>query len=144
MLNLLKIYIFCFYNFFSQNSYRCNTLSSKIDDAVNDQFNVASMLHVNIIVMNLVCDLTSTHHQRSLAHHIDSCTTLLLHVTHGLHFPLTIALITQLSSITHCTDYTAEFHPTRFISLGLPLSHRRVLSAFISLLVIATLRSPVF
>ncbi len=72
------------------------------------------------IVMNPVRDLT-------LAHHIDACTTLLLHVTHGLHFPSTIALITQLSPITHCTDYTAESHQTLFISLGLPLSHRRVL-----------------
>ncbi len=48
-------------------------------------------------------------------------------VTHGLHFPATIALITQLSPITHCTDYTAECHQTLFISLGLPLSHGRVL-----------------
>ncbi len=46
------------------------------------------------------------------------------HHTAFLHFPSTIALITQLSPITHCTDYTAE---TLFISLGLPLSHRRVL-----------------
>ncbi len=66
-------------------------------------------------VTNPVRDLT-------LAHHIDACTTLQLHVTHRLHFPSTIALITQLSPITHCTDYTS-------ISLGLPLSHRRVLFA---------------
>ncbi len=78
-------------------------------------------------VTNQVCDLTPTHHQRSFAHHIDACTTLLLHVTHRLHFPSTIALITQLSPITHCTDYTAEFSQTRFISLGLPLSQGRVL-----------------
>ncbi len=61
--------------------------------------------------------------------HIDACTTHLLHVTYGLHFPSTIALITQLSPITHCTDYTAESHQTLFISLGRPLSHRRVLFA---------------
>ncbi len=73
-------------------------------------------------VTNPVRDLT-------LAHHIDACTTLLLHVTHRLHFPSTIALITQLSPITHCTDYTSESHQTLFISLGLPLSHRRVLFA---------------
>ncbi len=48
--------------------------------------------------------LTPTHHQRSPAHHIVPCTTLLLHTTHGLHFPSTIALITHLSPITHCTD----------------------------------------
>ncbi len=96
---------------------------------------------MSVFVTNAVHDLTSTHHQRKLAHHIDSCTTLLLHVTNGLHFPSTIALITQLSPITQCTDYTAEFHQTRCISLGLPPSHRRVLSAFISLIVIVTLRS---
>ncbi len=55
--------------------------------------------------------------------HIDTLNV----VTHGLHFPATIALITQLSPITHCTDYTAECHQTLFISLGLPLSHGRVL-----------------
>ncbi len=70
-------------------------------------------------VTNPVCDLT-------LAHHIDACATLLLHVTHGLHFPSTIALITQLSPITH---YTAESHQTLFISFGLPLAHRWVLFA---------------
>ncbi len=35
-------------------------------------------------------------------HHIVSCTSLQLHITHGLHFPSTIALVTQLSPITHC------------------------------------------
>ncbi len=34
-------------------------------------------------------------------HHIVSCTTLQLHITNGLHFPSTIALVTQLSPITH-------------------------------------------
>ncbi len=76
-----------------------------------------------VAVTNPVRDLT-------LAHHIDACTTLLLHVTHGLHFPSTIALITQLSPITHCTDYTAESRQTLFISLGLSLSHRRVLFCY--------------
>ncbi len=66
--------------------------------------------------------LTPDHHQRSPAHHIVSCTTLLLHITHGLHFPSTIALITHLSPITHCTDYTAGSDHTLYKSLGL-LSH---------------------
>ncbi len=44
-------------------------------------------------VTNPVHELTPTHHI--------SCTTLQLHITHRLHFPSTIALITQLSSITH-------------------------------------------
>ncbi len=45
--------------------------------------------------------------------------------------------------IIHCTDYThtAATNQTHFISLGLPLSDCRVLSAFITLLAIATLRS---
>ncbi len=45
--------------------------------------------------------------------------------------------------IIHCTDYThtATTYQTHYISLGLPLSDRRVLSVFITLLVIATLRS---
>ncbi len=45
-------------------------------------------------VMNPVHELTPTHH-------IVSCTTLQLHISHGLHFPSTIALVTQLSPITH-------------------------------------------
>ncbi len=53
-----------------------------------------------------------------------SCTTLQLHITHGLHFPSTIALITQLSPITH---YTTALRQTRFISFGLHLSHCEVL-----------------
>ncbi len=44
-----------------------------------------------LIVTNLAYELPLTHHQRSLAHHIDSCTTLLSHSTldcishHPLH-----------------------------------------------------------
>ncbi len=71
--------------------------------------------------------LTPTHHQKSPAHHIVSCTTLLLHITHGLHFPSTIALITHLSPITHCTDYTAGSDHTLYKSLGLLISHCWVL-----------------
>ncbi len=77
---------------------------------------------VCVCVMNPVRDLTLTHH-------IDTCSTLRLHVTHGLHFPSTIALITQLSPITHCTNHTADCTDhTLYISLGLPLS----LTAYIS------------
>ncbi len=74
--------------------------------------------------------VTNPVHDLTLAHHIDACTTLLLHITHGLHFPSTIALITQLSPITHCTDYTAESNQTLFISLELPLSHGWVLFCY--------------
>ncbi len=56
-----------------------------------------------------------------------SCTTLQLHITHGLHFPSTIALITQLSPITHYTNYTAALRHAHFISFGLHLSHCEVL-----------------
>ncbi len=40
--------------------------------------------------MNLVYELPLTHHQRKLAHQMDSCTTLLLHVTsyYNSHIPL--------------------------------------------------------
>ncbi len=64
----------------------------------------------------------------SVTNHLDTdsppevvyTTTLLLHITHGLHFPSTIALITHLSPITH---YTAGSDHTLYKSLGLPLSH---------------------
>ncbi len=45
--------------------------------------------------------VTNPVHELTPTHHIFSCTTLQLHITHGLHFPSTIALITQLSPITH-------------------------------------------
>ncbi len=45
--------------------------------------------------------VTNPVHELTPTHHIVSCTTLQLHITHGLHFPSTIALITQLSPITH-------------------------------------------
>ncbi len=45
--------------------------------------------------------VTNPVHVLTPTNHIISCTTLQLHITHGLHFPSTIALITQLSPITH-------------------------------------------
>ncbi len=56
---------------------------------------------------------------------LHSLTTLTLapHVTHGLHFPSTIALI------THCHQSFITLI-TRFISLGLPLSHGQVLFCY--------------
>ncbi len=59
-----------------------------------------------LLFTNLVHELTPTHH-------IISCTTLQLHITHGLHFPIpplhnhtavtnhSFALITQLHSVWH-------------------------------------------
>ncbi len=69
-----------------------------------------------------VTNLVATHHI--------SCTTLQLHITHGLHFPSTIAPITQLSPITHlpwlshhtCTSFTHTH-----ISSTLPCTHCKVL-----------------
>ncbi len=55
-------------------------------------------------VTNPVRGLPSTRHQRSLFHHIDSHTTQTVARHTGLHFPSSIALITQLSPIIHCTD----------------------------------------
>ncbi len=45
--------------------------------------------------------VTNPVHELTPTHLIVSCTTLQLHITHGLHFPSTIALVTQLSPITH-------------------------------------------
>jgi len=53
-------------------------------------------------VTNPVHGLPLTHHQRSLAHHMDSCTTL----TVALHLKTTIPII-------HCTQLIAlNTHPT--------------------------------
>ncbi len=62
-------------------------------------------------------------------HHI-SCTTLQLHITHGLHFPSTIAPITQLSPITNL-PWLSHLTWTSFththISSTLPCTHCEVL-----------------
>ncbi len=78
-----------------------------------------------ICVTNPVYELPFTHHQRSLAHHIDSCTTLLLHFTIELQFPSSIALTTHSCHQSHIALITQLI--THFISLGLPLCHCRVL-----------------
>ncbi len=74
---------------------------------------------------------------------MDSCTTLLLHFTIGLQFPSSIALTTHTADFTdYTTDHTADCTDhTVYLSHGLPQPVRQVLSAFIALLVIATLRS---
>ncbi len=46
-------------------------------------------------VRNPVYELLFTHHQRSLAHHMDSYTTLTVSLPHGLQFPSSIALMTH-------------------------------------------------
>ncbi len=56
---------------------------------------------MSVFVTNAVHDLTSTHHQRSLAHHIDSCTTLLLHVT-------VMNLVTTHYNCTSPMDYISH------------------------------------
>ncbi len=78
---------------------------------------------VPLIVANVV---TNPVHELTPTHHIVSCTTLQLHITHGLHFPSTIALITQLSPITHLHYHTDALRQACFISLGLHLSHCEV------------------
>ncbi len=47
---------------------------------------------ISEIVTNPVHAIPFTHHQRSLVHHIDSYTTLLLPFTIELHFPSSTAL----------------------------------------------------
>ncbi len=59
-------------------------------------------------------------HQRSPFHRIDSCTTLLLHVTNGLQFPSSIALTTHTQLIALITP---ENYHTPYINDGLPF-HR--------------------
>ncbi len=69
-------------------------------------------------VTNPVYELPLTPHQRSLAHHIDSCTTLTVALHLRLQFPSSIALTTHAAD---CTDHTL------YINHGLPLPLCRVL-----------------
>ncbi len=77
-----------------------------------DQINAGLM---SISVTNPVYERLFTHHQRSPAHHVDFCTTLLLHLTWT-----TVPII-------HCTDNTVDSHHTPYLSHGLPQSDRQVL-----------------
>ncbi len=61
--------------------------------------------------------VTNPVHDLTLAHHIDACTTLLLHVTHGLHFPSTIALITQLNPVRHYKPWTSSLSSPSIVLL---------------------------
>ncbi len=87
-----------------------------------------TILSLCVFVMNLVYELPLTHHQRSLAHHMDSCTTLLSHSTldcishHPLHWQHT-----AVTNLTLLWLHSWSHNHTRFISLGLPLCDRRVL-----------------
>ncbi len=104
--NVLYILLYCtFYSLFF-HLYLC--LSSCV---------VLHILHCPF-VMNLVYELNLTHHQRSLAHHMYSCTTLTVALHLRLQFPSSIALTTH--SWLHWSH-------TLYISLGLPLCHGRVL-----------------
>ncbi len=98
-------------------------------------------MHI-IIVTNPGYELPSTHRQRSLTHHMDSYTTQTCHSR--LQFPSSIALIThtqlnalftQLSSIIRSPKsyYTHYIRPTQIAEYCI---------AYITLLAIATLRSP--
>ncbi len=78
-----------------------------------------------VAVTNPVHGLPLTHHQRSLAHHMDSCTTLTVALHLRLQFPPSIALTTHTAD---CTDHTL------YISLGLPLCHCRVLFSILQML----------
>ncbi len=72
-------------------------------------------IYANFIT-NPVCGLPPDSHQRSPFHRIDSCTTLLLHVTHGLQFPSSIALTTHTVDCTNHMltpeNYHTITHPT--------------------------------
>ncbi len=56
-------------------------------------------------VMNLVYELPLTHHQRSLAHHMDSFTTLTVARHLRLQFTSSIALTKHTAD---CNDHTAD------------------------------------
>ncbi len=92
-------------------------------------------------VTNPVYELLFIHHQRSLAHHIDSCTTL----TVAGHPRTTVPIIhgTDDAHTTDCTYHT-QLIPicTLFISLGLSLCDRRVLYAHIATLADSYLTEP--
>ncbi len=66
-------------------------------------------------VTNPVHALPFTHHQRSLVHHIDSYTTLLLPFTIELHFPSSTAL-TQLFALITLT-------PENYLTITITQSH---------------------
>ncbi len=76
-------------------------------------------------VMNLVYELPLTPHQRSLAHHMDSCTTLTVARHLRLQFPSSIVLTTHTAD---CTDHTTDCTDhTPYIYHGLPLPLCQVL-----------------
>ncbi len=98
-----------------------------------------SYLFITIFVTNPVHALPFIHHQRSLAHHIDSCTTELLHTIskYNSHHPLALTSHIWLHwSRSHLRTITQSLSPnhTRFINLGLPLALGRVLYAHIATL----------
>ncbi len=78
-----------------------------------------------------VHDLTPTHHQRSPAHHMDSCTTLTVALHLRLQIPSPIALTTQLialNSLLITLNTHSWLHWSHgYLSHGLPLCHCRVL-----------------
>ncbi len=118
---------------FIQLQLTCNLVSEKIQLA-NISMHIFKYITYTISVMNLVYELPLTHHQRSLAHHMESCTTLTVALHLRLQFPSSIALTTHTAD---CTDHTADCtEHTLYINHGLPLLLGRVL--FSILLVLAT------
>ncbi len=72
------------------------------------------------IVMNLVYELPLTRHQRSLAHHMDSCTTLTVARHLRLQFPSAIALTTHTAD---CTDHSYHQSHIELITQLNPIRH---------------------
>ncbi len=76
-------------------------------------------------VPNPVHGLLLTHHLRSLAHHMDPCTTLTVALHLKLQFPSSIALTIHTAD---CTEHTADCTDhTPYINQGLLLPLCRVL-----------------
>ncbi len=80
-----------------------------------------------VSVTNPVHGLPLTHHQRSLAHHMDSCTTL--------QTTIPITDDTRTEHTAYCTEHTADCSEhtadctdhTTYLNHGLPLPLCRVL-----------------
>ncbi len=79
-------------------------------------------------VTNPAHGLPLTHHQRSPAHHMDSCTTLTVALHLRLQFPSPIALTIHALNTADYTEHTA------YLSHGLPLCHGRVLFSILQML----------
>ncbi len=127
LLIIYKLLLFLSYFIYLYNNYNNNTTYETFKWLLLLwTVTITTFYYFLIFVTNPVYELLFIHHQRSLVHHIDSCTTL----TVAGHPRTTVPIIhcTDDAHTTDCTDHT-QLIPicTLFISLGLSLCDRRVL-----------------